>query len=135
MPRSMPYAKTRRKDDGCHPHLRSRVLLLESRFQYAHRCSVLGRARLFASHIELTHWDVHGWHRRHIPLTHVAEVNYHALADNANLSVTLDTTEQVHLNIEEAHRWREVFEHWLEYAVLPSAKLTRSLDEVAALAG
>lgn len=134
MPRTISRSNRRRTDDG-HHHLRSRVLLLESRFQYAHRCSVLGRAKLFASHIELTHWDVHGWHRRRIPLTHVAEVNYHELVDNANLSITLDTAEQVDLHIEHAHRWREVFEHWLEYAVLPSAKLARSLDEVAALAG
>jgi hypothetical protein len=65
----------------------------------------------------------------------VADVTYHPLVDGANLAITLDSAEVVHLHIEEAHRWREVFEHWLEYAVLPSAKFTSSLDEIAALAG
>lgn len=113
----------------------SRVLLLDSPCHFADRCSLFGRARLYPNHIELTHWDVRGWHRRHLPLPCVVQVDYHPLIGGANLSITLDTGEELHLHVEKAHRWREVFEHWLEYAVLPSAKLASSLDEVAALAG
>lgn len=109
----------RRQDE----HYPNHVLVLDNRFRYPKRPMLFGRARLFGDRIELTGWDRHGRHHRCIPLGLVTSVDYHPLQNHANLTLHLATGDAVPLNIDEAHRWREMYENWLRYAVLPSAKL------------
>ena len=102
---------------------RHHVEVLANRFRYPNRSLLFGRARLFGDRIELSGWGLHGRHRQCIPLGLISTLDYHPLEDDANLTLYLATGDAVPLHIDEAHRWRETFEHWFEYAVLPSAKL------------
>ncbi len=111
------------------------MLLLSSRFRMPHRHVSLGRARLYGDRIDLRGWGLRGRYRRRIPLSHVASFEYHGLEAGANLSIYLVNGDQMHLHVKEAHRWRERFEQWLEYDVLPSAKLVGNTEEAAAIAG
>ena len=112
-----------------------RVPILTSRFRFAGRRTIAGRARLYADHIELSGWEHFRHFRRRIPLGMVGAMYYHLRGHDGNLTLELMDGVTMHLLIEEAHRWREHYEAWLRYDTLPSAKLRSDPGESAALAG
>ena len=117
---------------GAHPN---HIQVLSSHFRYAHKRLFFGKARLFADRIELMGWSRSGHHFRCIPLARLVEMDYHSLADDSNLTLHLDDGEEIAIRVKEAHRWREFFENWLRYEVLPSAKMVGGPEQAAALAG
>jgi hypothetical protein len=117
------------------PPFEHRVRLLSSRFRFADRRVLFGTARLYGDRIELASWNLHGRRQRRIPLDAIVHLDYHALSGGSNLSLYLETGEELHLQVEDAHVWREYFENWLRYNVLPSAKLLDDSDEAFTLSG
>lgn len=128
-------APTTRPQPAAGTLLHHRVQLLASRFRYAGRKALFGKARLYGDRIELASWHLLGLQTRSIQLDHVAHMDYHHLRNGSNLSVYLDDGEVLELELEEAHVWRQYFENWLWYEVLPSAKLTGEAEEALALSG
>lgn len=117
------------------PHTGHRVRLLSSYFRYADHRMLFGVARLFGDRIELASWELTGRKTRSIKLEHIAEMDYHLLKDGSNLSLVLDSGEVLNLRLPEAHVWREFFENWLRYDILPSAKLMGDADKALTLSG
>lgn len=112
-----------------------RVPLLTRPFRYASRRALYGRARIFGDRIELDEWGLLGFNRQAIPLESIAELNYHPLANGSNLTLVLENEEVIELRVEDAHLWREAFEHWISYRVLASAKFVGSPEAAADLSG
>ena len=110
--------------------------MLTTRFRYANHSVFSGTARFFGDRSELTGWlaDGHYGHRC-IRLDEIASMTYHPLKDDANLTLHLMGGKVLRLNVQQAHLWRERYENWVRYDVLPSAKMLSSMDEVIALAG
>ncbi|HMB93693.1 MAG TPA: hypothetical protein VKP65_22770 [Rhodothermales bacterium] len=117
---------------GAYPN---HIQLLSSHFRYAHKRLFFGRARLFADRIELAGWSASGYHFRCLPLARMVDVDYHPLKEDSNLTFYLDDGEEISIRVQEAHRWRECYENWLRYEVLPSAKLIGGPEQAAAVAG
>ena len=63
------------------------------------------------------------------------DMDYHPLKEDSNLTLYLDDGEEIAIRVQEAHRWREYYENWLRYDVLPSAKLLGGTEQAAAVAG
>lgn len=131
----MPRLSPRQRPDRSRPKHGHRVRLLASRFRYARRHHLFGVARLYGDRIELRSWDLHGPRRQVVWLENVAQMDYHPLDDTGNVAIVLTSGEAVNLRLEKAHLWREYFENWLRYAVLPSAKLVDEADEALAISG
>lgn len=117
---------------GAYPN---HIQLLASRFRYAHKRLFIGKARFFGDRIELVGWSASGHEFRCIPLARLVDMDYHPLQDDANLTLHLDDEEVIAIRVQEAHLWREAYENWLRYEVLPSAKLLGGSEQAAALAG
>lgn len=113
-----------------------RVPMLTTRFRYANQGVLSGKARFYGDRIELTGWFADGRHgHRCIRLDEIASMTYHPLQDDANLTLHLMGGGVLRLHVRQAHLWRERYENWVRYDVLPSAKLLSGMDEVIALAG
>lgn len=121
-----------RLGDGTHRH---HVALIASRFHFAHRRVFAGRARLFGDRIELTGWRLTGRYRRCIALQDIALLESYAHEKKAHLTLFLESDEVLILYMKDAFLWRALFENWVRYDVLPSAKLIHDVDEAAAVAG
>jgi len=133
MPAHRRYLPARRPHaQEPHPH---QVRLLSGHFRYAGRLTLFGVARLFGDRIELTNWGITGPRRRRIHLEDITEMDYHPLSEGSNLSIGLGTGEQVHLRLDNAHVWRDYYENWLRYDVLPSAKLIADPEEALTRSG
>lgn len=117
------------------PVARHRVQLFSSSFRYARDLTLYGHAKLFGDRIELYSVGIHGLRRRRIGLDRVAEMDYHPLRDGSNLTLTLESGEVIDVKLENAHLWREFFEQWVHYSVLPSAKLLGGPAEVLDISG
>lgn len=114
----------------------SRVLILKSRFRYAGRATHFGHALLYGDRLELVHWTWKGRCARSIPLAQILDVDYHPVDADGNLRLVLEGDEVLGLEVETAHQWREHFERWFRYAVLPSAKLMGpDTDKAASMSG
>lgn len=133
----MPAREQQVRDTTRYPGrpFRHRVCLLSSPFRYADRGGHFGRARLYGDRIELAAWHLYGRRTRVLPLDRVVELDYHPLREGSNVTVQLDDGETLPLRLDRAHVWREQFEHWLRYDVLPSAKLLQDPEEALTLAG
>lgn len=130
------FEARRRAQQASARQLASHLLLLSNRFSYVGRHTLFGRASLFGDRIELRHWTWRGRCTRRILLTQILAMDYHPLDGSGNLTLVLETDEVLQLTLDEAHRWREHFEQWLSYAVLPSAKLMGGdRDKAATLSG
>ena len=114
---------------------KNRVVVFQSSFRPAGRSTFCGKAKLFGDRIELHTWGLTGHRKKVVHLTRVAHVDYHPLEKGSNLSFFLEDGARVDLNIDEAHQWREHFENWVRYAVLPSAKLVNGPEEALGLSG
>ena len=120
------------KEDGHFPH---HVPLIVSRFRIPGRRFVRSRARLFGDRIELEGWTLRGRFYRCLRLASIAHLESHANADDPHLTLFLENEEVLHLYMDDAFKWRALFENWVRYDVLPSAKLVGGVDQAAALAG
>ena len=109
--------------------------MLVSSFRYAQDRLRFGIASLYADRIELSSWGLLGPRREVVRLDAIAQMDYHPLREGSNLSLFLDTGEEVHLCVDQAHVWRESYENWLRYDVLPSAKLLDDAVEALAVSG
>ncbi|ARA92364.1 MAG: hypothetical protein D6685_01430 [Bacteroidetes bacterium] len=135
-PANPSSARSRPRRSGGDARLASHLLLRSNRFRYAGRRTPFGRAYLYGDRIELHHWTWRGRCVRRIPLTQILDLDYHPLDGRGNLSLELERGGTLHLVLDEAHRWREHFEQWLSYTVLPSAKLLGPEgDQAASVSG
>ncbi len=135
-PANRSSSEPRPRRPGGDPRLASHLLLRSNRFRYAGRRTPFGRAYLYGDRIELHHWTWRGRAVRRIPLAQILDLDYHPLDGQGNLTLELEPGRTLHLVLDEAHRWREYFEQWLSYAVLPSAKLLGSDgDQAASVSG
>ena len=85
----------------------SEHILLMSRFRYAHRRFLYGRAQLYPDRIELfgLHWT--GIHRRTIALREVVRLSWRTdTARSANMTLYLRDEEPVRLWITGAGLWK-----------------------------
>ena len=121
---------------GSNRHKRTaRVPLLSSRFRYARHPLRCGVARFYADRLELQSLHFNGFRRRTVLLISILDMDYHPLAEGANLTLHLDSDETISLHIKEAHLWREAFENWLNYQVLASAKLLGGPEKASSMSG
>lgn len=117
------------------PQYAHNVALIASRFHFPRRRVLFGKARLFGDRIELEGWQLGRRYRRCIPLAEIAHLESYAHEKNAHLTLFLDSDEVVILYMKDAFLWRTLFENWMEYDVLPSARLMQNVEAAAALAG
>ncbi len=114
---------------------RHKIPLHTSRFRFADRFSLLGKARFFPDRIELSAWSLCGRLARTLALVRIVHFEYHPLEEGSNITVYLDSGEVVRLYVDEAHLWRETFENWLSYHVLASAKVMDGYEKACSMAG
>ena len=113
---------------------RHHVPVIASRFRPAGQRLFWGRGRMFGDRIELTGWSPAGHYHRCIPLAEIGHLESSAHQEPAHLTLFLTTDEKLILYMKDAFLWRTLFENWLRYDTLPSARLIDD-QKATALAG
>ena len=83
------------------------AVVLVSRFRFAEAPLLMGRARLYDSHLELTGWSWRGRHRRRLDLDDIAEVKWWR---SGRLTLRLTSGEHLELLIEGSGLWKYALE-------------------------
>lgn len=131
----MPADSTIRRPTDRRSASRYRHRVRSNTFRYAGSRAGFGVARLFGDRIELMSFELLGPRVRRIYLDSITHMDYHPLQDGGNLGLYLDSGEELHLCMRQAHVWREFYENWLRYDVLPSAKLMPDTEEALTVSG
>ena len=103
--------------------------MLASRFRYADVPLFRGRARLYATHLDLTGWSWQGRHHRRLALDDLAAV---AWWRSGHLSLRLTSGEHVELLIEGSGLWKYALEDALGKRFLVCERLPEHVSRAPA---